>query len=673
LANGLSIPIEQLKYNRVPVLTYDSNQEGIIESQQTAWVARGMQHCVQLTFNDGRTLVCTADHRIRTTTGDVKAADLKLKECQVICGGDQPVFSTPTAAELKLESKWSLTAGEMKFTAATPAERAHSMIFCRMVGLALADGSISTKEVVAYLGHELDVKSFINDIKVLVPGHVTQSFNGNVWKITLPRLLTNAIASLPGIVLGGRINQGHKLPDFVATLPKSLLREFLGGLFGGDGHTKLCGVGFSASTTVDTQERLNVMMTEIKDYLGRFGVDATLSNPSENGNKKVQIKVLISNLSIITFAENIGFRYCVHKAARLAAGVTWRRLQLTNQSHNDKLIAKVTELSGYEEYAKKDGVALKMPMTKAYDRAKTKLARDISFVPSFITVKKREISAKVKAAWEAKQDGTPKQFHCQTKINPVEWFKQIGAYQLFNNDDDDDSDGDDDNDNGEHKGAAKEVEENYIDMIDVPRERCVLPTWTLTVVDRRPAGQKQVYDITVPEHELFVANGIVVHNCADIPAHWKSMFRNAGVKKKDLQNPETAKVIYETLQAELGGSGGLPPDMMGGGHNDLAASGIPMAPSSHTSAPPASAAVSHRPAPALPSRGAAPAHQSAPTSNVPAAPEFTSSIPDAPAPPDAPPFDAPPFEAPPFEVMNETSSIIVCVDVLVSYQTSLLF
>ena len=40
----------------------------------------------------------------------------------------------------------------------------------------------------------------------------------------------------------------------------------------------------------------------------------------------------------------------------------------------------------------------------------------------------------------------------------------------------------------------------------------------------------------------------------DIPAEWASIFKNAGIRRKDLQNPEIASVIYSTLQSQLGGS-----------------------------------------------------------------------------------------------------------------------
>ncbi len=47
----------------------------------------------------------------------------------------------------------------------------------------------------------------------------------------------------------------------------------------------------------------------------------------------------------------------------------------------------------------------------------------------------------------------------------------------------------------------------------VPLDAVALPTMKLKLIDRRPAGSIEVFDINVAEHHNFVANGIVVHNC----------------------------------------------------------------------------------------------------------------------------------------------------------------
>ena len=56
-------------------------------------------------------------------------------------------------------------------------------------------------------------------------------------------------------------------------------------------------------------------------------------------------------------------------------------------------------------------------------------------------------------------------------------------------------------------------------------------------------------DVVHKQHIGYDANS--GFDCTDVPPEWATIFKNAGIKKKDLRNPETAKVIYETLQSEL--------------------------------------------------------------------------------------------------------------------------
>jgi intein/homing endonuclease len=540
LANGLSIPIEELanNINELNVLSYDIETNGIVEGQQTAFYPKGERKCVQLTLSDGRTLVCTPDHLIRTTKGDVKAADLVLNKSKIICGAEQPVFTTPIQDELDIESKWTLTAGDMKFTAATAVERNRAMIFSRIVGAILTDGSIKKAAITAYLGHQLDVDSFVNDIKTLVPDarDVQIYFDNNTWNVSLPLKLSKAIRAL--------IDQQHHLPDFVTTLPKSLLREFLGGLFGGDGSTvyldnKLSlfgGLGLRARATVHTQDRLKTMINEIKNYLGRFGIDASVQVPCDTsaskknklkgGNKKVSIVLLVANLSILQFGQTIGFRYCCHKSARLTAAMSWLRLQSTVESHNDKLVAQVYDLCGYEGAVKNGRLvrtALKMRMQPAYRKAKQDGNANGAFLSSFITLTESDIHIKLKKVWNEKQ-GVPVAAKCKrskylTK-NPRQWLTEIGAIHLFEekkNDSNVQAGVDESTDDDEFASLEAEPpmqKEHRPTTYAVPRGNMFLPTMTLTVVDSRPvAGLRPVYDITVPRYHLFVANGIVVHNC----------------------------------------------------------------------------------------------------------------------------------------------------------------
>ena len=47
----------------------------------------------------------------------------------------------------------------------------------------------------------------------------------------------------------------------------------------------------------------------------------------------------------------------------------------------------------------------------------------------------------------------------------------------------------------------------------VPRELDGFPVWAAKFIGSRPVGEQDVYDISVPGTENFIANGITVHNC----------------------------------------------------------------------------------------------------------------------------------------------------------------
>ena len=56
--------------------------------------------------------------------------------------------------------------------------------------------------------------------------------------IRISNELTNLIRSIEGVIIGRKVTQKRSIPLFLLDplCPKSIIREFLGGLFGGDGH-----------------------------------------------------------------------------------------------------------------------------------------------------------------------------------------------------------------------------------------------------------------------------------------------------------------------------------------------------------------------------------------------------------------------------------------------------
>src|SRR5262249_31533718 len=147
---------------------------------------------------------------------------------------------------------------------------------------------------------------------------------------------------------GPRVTSSRTLPAIVLDphTPKSLVREFLAGLFGGDGvaptivhldrapHT-MKAVRFVQSRTDSAV--LQRLLDEVRSILARFGVDALAQRlivpPPGSGTYATAVRTAprwcgaIEVLNGLAFAERIGFRYCAHKSARLSAAAAWWRMK----------------------------------------------------------------------------------------------------------------------------------------------------------------------------------------------------------------------------------------------------------------------------------------------------------------------------------------------------------
>ena len=109
LADGTSVPIEQVQVG-AEVLGYHAalapgDKDGLAVGRVDAVLDQGVRECVELLFSDGRTLVCTADHRIRTADGRwVAAGELEVGSGEVVAGGaeypnEYPATTTATEGD----------------------------------------------------------------------------------------------------------------------------------------------------------------------------------------------------------------------------------------------------------------------------------------------------------------------------------------------------------------------------------------------------------------------------------------------------------------------------------------------------------------------------------------------------------------------------------------------
>ena len=279
---GLSVPVESVAAADTPLLSFaDTGAEGErghggADLTAQAWfsppssrseggnvvcdrtrhpvVVRGEKRLVRLWLADGRSLDCTPDHRVRLSDGRWAEAGQLVAGDEVVVGPDG-VLDRPGADE----AGWTLPLTGMRaLTMSSPAERQRSLAFMRFLGYLLADGDIGPDRAAdlqgsVTFGHELDVAEAVADVALLTGqgprvelrekvrqrqqlpngGEVKES----AYRMTVHQLLKQAIADLPGFVLGQRSVSAQTWPEFIfdPSCPLACVRELLAAHFGADG------------------------------------------------------------------------------------------------------------------------------------------------------------------------------------------------------------------------------------------------------------------------------------------------------------------------------------------------------------------------------------------------------------------------------------------------------
>ena len=240
LADGRSVPIEEVVIGS-DVLGYvaagpeEGSTEGLTVRQVNDKLDQGIKQCVELLFSDGRRLVCTPDHRIRTADGRwVEAGELVVDSDEVAVGVDYPNGSIKGEAA----GGWRLATRKHLGYDLDMADRAQeALAFARLLGYALTDGSTTDTACAVSLGHQLDADAMLRDVFLLTGQRPTVQ-RGKTLTIWLPVALSKVILQV-GVQPGKRTARSSHFPAFISAsdCPAPIVREFLGGLFGGDGRT----------------------------------------------------------------------------------------------------------------------------------------------------------------------------------------------------------------------------------------------------------------------------------------------------------------------------------------------------------------------------------------------------------------------------------------------------
>jgi aconitase A len=509
LADGTARRIESLPSVGGHRVLAPRSEGDLQMAMQSERMDQGERDCVSIVLEDGRSLTLTPDHRVLCEDGRwVRADELVLNEDRVLVGPEAPLDQPGDD-----EAGYELQAGARIFTLTTDGERRCTLAFARLLGHLLSDGSISRHgQARVNVGQKFDREAVLNDIELLTAKRPkATAYDQRKWSIVLPLELTQSVLSLEGVRVGRRIDQAAFLPDFLLKpqCPVAVLREFLGGTFGADGHApslhrygkttdqaSLNPPMYSQSSKPEFVGSTKQKMEHIIKLLSRCGVDVagavvreyptrrSASNyPSaQHGIARREIRLELPDG--LSFVERIGYRYCVDKTLRAsAAAVYWRMLATINRQRlwmSDRL----ERMSRY-------------PTQRPFGRWRSVAARELAEVetpifPHYSLLEGRdrfsrlpEATARAFRPLHRESCGFP---------SPAQLFEQLGVSHWF----------------GALRGRQSlDRAKRYC----LDKESLTLPALSLRIIDRRTAGRRPVFDIAVPEVQAFLAGNIAVHNC----------------------------------------------------------------------------------------------------------------------------------------------------------------
>ena len=501
---GLSIKIQDFENQQFEVLGWNQEKNGLLTSKQTQFLYKGEKECLDIFLEDGRKLTFTPEHKFLTSSNVwVKANELVVNDTRLKCSVKYPTIDIKD--EMRACNNWVFNINSnFILKTNTQTEYLKTLAFARILGYLITDGHISKKDKGSiFLGHQLDVQRLITDMKLFTPITQTEFMIRNFYSVNVPQSLMDNILDIKGITQGSKVKQPSELPEFILKedCPVPIIREFLAGMFGGDGHTCYIGkntftsVSFSKSKLITHLDTLKEMITNIKNLLAKVGIhNVTIQNEKVNTKSKNRVDeeknyeiVLHLDISeLIPFHEKIGFRYCCHKNQRLEAAVAYMLLRTNVSRQKMWIVNRVDELTHYKELKAQNSDAI-IPTSGAIKQAIAELKAAEPILHECSIPNHKDI---LEYLVNNRKGG---KFPSSKFINSIDFLKSIDAIHWFN----------------EPNTQTDTPTMNY----GVIQTDEVIPTMNLKVIDIRPAGVHKVYDIQVENEESFLANGVVAHNC----------------------------------------------------------------------------------------------------------------------------------------------------------------
>jgi DNA polymerase elongation subunit (family B) len=502
LPNGTSKRIDSLKRDTM-VLGYKDDGFRNYSSINGLQV-KGVRETVKVILQDGQTLIATPDHKIMLDNGEwCQAKDLKGKKVKCGVEGTED-YVCP------LEKVWELDVEGYTFSMENDLEREKSLTFARILGYILADGSIYINNlknkswtprscVEACFGTMIDAEAFKLDMMKLSGVDVKirkrerpDSMKGTTFTIALPSVLAKMVHSLEDIIVGKRCTQEMKLPAFILDeeCPLSIIREFLGGLYGGDG-TAPCirflnifgNIRFKWTTIRKYVDSMMNVFKQLQDLHLRLGIQVSINDPYkieykfddsikpkdyEEEKCRYDIQLSVSVHNALDFLEKIGFRYCINKSCKLSIVASYQRMYRKTEEQYKKICCRSVEL-------KNSGLNSRTSLNKAIEEfIETPIQKciypNIKNINDYQRIKNEKIKRK----------------RFQNFPKTKEYIEELGVQKWFD-------------------GYAVEQDDECI------------PSYTQKVIDVIEHEPIEVFDIEVDEVHNFIASSICLKNCSLYP------------------------------------------------------------------------------------------------------------------------------------------------------------
>ena len=499
------------------VWSFDKNERRFVTSKTNGYISRGDREIVKVTLSDGRVIRCTPDHKFpvikyeNTPFGIMEIMD-ELPISQVT--NDMYVMATidgpldyPTDEQKLVERAWTLNMERHFLSMDTDESRNIALAFARILGLVLSDGCLvyhtNRKNGRTYIagniciGSSIDLDIILDDIELITGKRPKSSDNttekgGSTYRVNIPYPLASSMASLDGVTVGRRSNQKQEWPTFLSQsdCPLSVIREFLGGLLGGDGGVPYLrdnktekgfrGPYIGQSAEMDRKDELIAKMTVLADLLIKVGVDDAKVGEWQSYDCGTMVTCSVYMQNNTNFGSKVGFRYCIDKSYKLAAYQSNLMFMNSVKEQGRRCIARASQIHDNNIGLTLEA-SLRLAGEEMFPYEEIPFNNHYSYGTMYQLGKYRSA-----AGYNPKRDI----WRYEYIDTSGQYMERIGAYDWFRSD--------------TVSGRA-----DYI----VKREDTSTPYFKLKVHDVRFDGITEVFDLEVDKTHTLVVNGIAANNC----------------------------------------------------------------------------------------------------------------------------------------------------------------